>query len=102
MAIKVNDGLKWYFDNKSSDPANAILIYSWDEFTESAVVLCPTRDTATGLPNTARLDSVGNAIKSWEDIWRSLPQLLKNPCFAGTTDWSLVTANSASVCIYSW
>ncbi len=66
MSSYVNDGIRWCFDNPASVPAWSILINAWDEFCESAAVLCPTRDPITGLPNTSRLDSVGKAIRSWE------------------------------------
>ena len=60
----VKTGLKWYDNHRNAAEAQTFLIYAWNEYAECSNNLCPTRG-ADGRPDTANLDAVGEAIRSF-------------------------------------
>ena len=60
----VKTGLKWYDNHRSAAEAQTFLIYAWNEYAECCNNICPTIG-ADGKPDTANLDAVGEAIRSF-------------------------------------
>jgi len=95
MAPYVIQALNWCVQHSASVPANAILINAWDEFCESSSSLCPSRNPATGLPDTSRVEAIGNAIASWPTDSGSINMVL-NSDFSSISQWIFYQENGAS------
>lgn len=56
------DGMDWVRSNPSAAPANALLMYAWNEHDEGGWI-SPTRDL-DGSPNTERIDAIAAALNA--------------------------------------
>ncbi|MFH0921249.1 MAG: carbohydrate binding domain-containing protein, partial [Fibrobacterota bacterium] len=94
MVPYITQALNWCSNNMAQVPANAILINSWDEFCESSSSLCPSRNPATGLPDTSRVEAIGNAIEAWSTA--GAMNMVANGDFTSTSQWVFYKENEAS------
>jgi len=95
MAPYITQALNWCSNNTAQVPANAILVNSWDEFCESSSSLCPSRNPATGLPDTSRVEAIGNAIEDWS-TGSGETNLVANGDFSSVSQWTFYQGNGAS------
>jgi hypothetical protein len=65
LAGHIKQGMRWVIDNKETCPAQAVLIYAWNEHDEGGW-LCPTLNP-DGSANTKRLDAIAKMLKSFRE-----------------------------------
>lgn len=61
LAEHVHDALDWVVENRPRCPAQAVIIYAWNEHDEGGF-LCPTL-SPDGSANTARLDAISAVVR---------------------------------------
>ncbi len=64
IANQVSDAMAWTQANPSSNPANSVLIYSWNEFGEGGSTLDPTYEAGNPAGNAAILNAVGTLLNA--------------------------------------
>jgi hypothetical protein len=60
VASHLQDAIQWTLDNRALNPANAILVYAWNEHDEGGW-LQPTLG-ADGIPDTSRVEAIGRVL----------------------------------------